>query len=242
MPSTASFWHPATGEKVSYLFHTPAGHFLESSITHKIRERNLRQEYFFPFIDSQQSVFIDIGAAYGSWSIPAALLGAHVFAVDPRLDVCNILAGNFASNGISPEQAIIINAAASDVVSEAGFELCDSGNSTTINADQTHLSCRSHQLVPTVTIDSVVQDFGLERVDFIKVDAEGVEMQVMRGAENTIRDFMPNMIVENHLSHNATVMQQIIDFVQQIQPNYGQILTGTFGWLAQKRPHSIFLR
>ena len=239
--STASFRHPATGETISYVFHTPAGHFLEASITHLIRERSLRQEYFIPFINPQ-SVFIDVGSAYGSWSVAAALLGAKIYAIDPRRQVCEILADNLASNNVGPEQAIIINAAASDVVTEGGFELCHSGNSTTINEGQKHIECKSHEQVPTVTIDSIVAEYELQSVDFIKVDAEGVEMQVMRGAEETIKRFCPNMIVENHLSHNPTIMQDILDYVQEIQPNYGTILTGSFGWLAKARPHSIFLR
>lgn len=47
----------------------------------------------------------------------------------------------------------------------------------------------------TVTIDDYVQENGLERVDFIKMDIEGSEPRALRGARNTIRRFRPRLAI-----------------------------------------------
>ena len=46
--------------------------------------------------------------------------------------------------------------------------------------------------VPMRTLDS----FGFEEVDFIKIDVEGFERQVIEGGERTIRTWRPNIVVE----------------------------------------------
>jgi FkbM family methyltransferase len=50
------------------------------------------------------------------------------------------------------------------------------------------------------TVDEFVAGEGLERVDFIKLDVEGVEREVIMGAKKTIVGFSPKMAVS--LYHN----------------------------------------
>lgn len=38
------------------------------------------------------------------------------------------------------------------------------------------------------TLDSVVADLGLDRLDFLKIDVEGAELMVLKGAVETLRD------------------------------------------------------
>jgi FkbM family methyltransferase len=41
-----------------------------------------------------------------------------------------------------------------------------------------------------------LDDFALERIDFIKIDAEGSEIAVLEGARETIARFRPKMVIE----------------------------------------------
>ena len=45
-------------------------------------------------------------------------------------------------------------------------------------------------------LDEVVDELGLERVDLIKIDVEGFELHVLRGAAKTIERFRPKLFVE----------------------------------------------
>ena len=45
--------------------------------------------------------------------------------------------------------------------------------------------------LPVTTVDAVIADLKLERVDFIKMDIEGSEPQALRGASGTLARFRP---------------------------------------------------
>ena len=50
--------------------------------------------------------------------------------------------------------------------------------------------------VRIVTVDSVVSEKGISRVDFIKLDVEGAERPVLIGSLDTLKRFRPVMIME----------------------------------------------
>jgi FkbM family methyltransferase len=47
-----------------------------------------------------------------------------------------------------------------------------------------------------MTLDEFVENHGLTRLDLIKLDVDGFECRVLRGAENTLKRFKPAMIME----------------------------------------------
>src|SRR5262249_22536085 len=52
------------------------------------------------------------------------------------------------------------------------------------------------ELVPMKTLDRVVAEQKLERVDVIKIDVEGHEAKVLAGAVETITRFRPRILIE----------------------------------------------
>jgi FkbM family methyltransferase len=72
--------------------------------------------------------------------------------------------------------------------------------------------------VPLTTIDQLVNDLSLERVDFIKMDIEGSEQRAILGAKNTIARFKPRLaIAANHLPNDP---ERIPALVREIWPEY----------------------
>ncbi|HUQ95420.1 MAG TPA: FkbM family methyltransferase, partial [Bryobacteraceae bacterium] len=47
--------------------------------------------------------------------------------------------------------------------------------------------------VPLTTIDKMVDELKLERVDYIKMDIEGAEPKALTGGVNTLKKFKPRM-------------------------------------------------
>lgn len=47
-----------------------------------------------------------------------------------------------------------------------------------------------------ITIDDHVKREGMDNVDFIKIDVDGYEFRVLRGAEKTIQKFRPGILIE----------------------------------------------
>ena len=52
------------------------------------------------------------------------------------------------------------------------------------------------QEVEVISLDEWIKDNPLENVDFIKVDVEGYELEVLKGSENTIKSFKPVIFIE----------------------------------------------
>jgi hypothetical protein len=72
--------------------------------------------------------------------------------------------------------------------------------------------------VDIITIDSFVKDAGLDRVDFIKIDTEGFEKEIIRGASETIKKFFPIIACSAYHLKNDKV--DIPKLVLSINPNY----------------------
>jgi FkbM family methyltransferase len=72
--------------------------------------------------------------------------------------------------------------------------------------------------VPLTTIDKMVDELKLTRVDFIKMDIEGAEKPAIRGAQNTIRRFHPKMSLSTE--HLDDDFEAIPALVHSIEPSY----------------------
>jgi FkbM family methyltransferase len=74
------------------------------------------------------------------------------------------------------------------------------------------------QQVPLRSIDSLVKSGDITRVDFIKMDIEGAEMQALKGAHQTIFRFQPKLGIS--LYHKPNDLFEIILYIQQNYPFY----------------------
>src|SRR3990172_4145951 len=52
--------------------------------------------------------------------------------------------------------------------------------------------------VPIKTLDSIVDELKLDRVDFVRMDAEGYELHILRGLKKTLANFKPIISLELH--------------------------------------------
>ena len=64
-------------------------------------------------------------------------------------------------------------------------------NSVVLRPDESHPSI----LVPLTTIDRIVAELNLPRVDFIKMDVEGAEVKAIAGARETLLRFKPRLSI-----------------------------------------------
>jgi FkbM family methyltransferase len=117
-------------------------------------------------------LFIDVGANVGTYTLWAAELGAEVIALEPAADTFGLLQENIALNGY---QVTAVHAAAGDHCGTARFTVgLDSGNS---------LAPDGPVVTELVTVDSLIGD---RPVTGMKVDVEGFEIDVLRGAARAL--------------------------------------------------------
>jgi FkbM family methyltransferase len=69
-----------------------------------------------------------------------------------------------------------------------------------------------------VTIDSIVKEFDIPRVDFIKMDIEGHEYQAIDGARETIAKFKPKLGISAY--HNPDDHKVFRELLLSINPKY----------------------
>ena len=75
-----------------------------------------------------------------------------------------------------------------------------------------------NQQVPLTSIDHLVQAGDIQKIDFIKLDIEGAEMETLRGAKESIIRFKPKLAIS--LYHKQNDIFEIILYIKDNFPFY----------------------
>ncbi|HTJ63733.1 MAG TPA: FkbM family methyltransferase [Alphaproteobacteria bacterium] len=137
-------------------------------------------------------VVADIGANIGSHTLLFSELvgpGGHVLAFEPQRKIFHMLCANLALNAIAN-----VATYQNGVGREPGTLMVSSpGPEEMVNFGGVSLGEQGNEAVGIVTLDGL----GLERLDFVKIDVEGMEESVIRGGLETIKRLKPKLYVEN---------------------------------------------
>lgn len=148
-------------------------------------------------------VVFDIGANIGAHTLHFARLvgaGGRVHAFEPTDFAVEKLRGNLALN---PDLAARVSVHQCFLVAEPGAGLPAALFASWPVADE-HLDLDpSHRGKPkalaaaaAITADAFVAGTGLDRLDFVKLDVDGNEYEVLRGFAQALRRFRPVILVE----------------------------------------------
>ena len=139
---------------------------------------------------------LDVGSNIGALTLPLAkLVGLQgkVMAFEPQRQLYQMSIGNLALNEIV--NTSVLMCALGDVNGTARVppvNYTDVGNFGCVALNE---PATVGELVPKITIDSL--DSEVEKTDFIKIDVEGMECAVLRGAQELIAKSGPILYVEN---------------------------------------------
>jgi len=151
---------------------------------------------------SEGGVFLDVGAHIGYFSLKAARkVGqtGRVVAFEPNPETLKLLRDNVSAN--RAENVVVEPIACTDREQTLTLFAAPSFNTGAAslgrnNADFSPDGPPKEYSVRGRPIDDVVRELNLARVDVIKIDVEGAELFVVRGAMNTLKRFHPKLIVE----------------------------------------------
>lgn len=134
---------------------------------------------------------LDVGANRGAWS--RALLAAAVrigrpqvavHAFEPSSYTCELLRASLAG-----QPAVIHQSAMSDEVGQAALTLVAPGAGTnTLEPAAGPSSNTTTEVVPTETVDAFVAGSDIERIHLLKIDTEGHDLKVLRGASGLLTE------------------------------------------------------
>ncbi|MCU0443821.1 MAG: FkbM family methyltransferase [Microscillaceae bacterium] len=141
---------------------------------------------------------VDIGANTGIYALIAKTINpkAQVYAFEPHPMFFDMLAKNIKLNHFD---IVAIAKAVSD--SEGSILIEDySGKSASIT-------------IPSTTLDSFVEKYGLRQIDLIKIDVETHEPEVMAGFAKYLAQFRPTLLIE---ILNEDVAKKVYQAVQNL--------------------------
>jgi len=145
---------------------------------------------------------LDIGANIGAHTLPfAKLVGSHgrVVAFEPTQYAFGKLQRNLALNPelasrVSAYQVALLESRLADVPRQiySSWPLEAATDLHSVHGGKMQSTQGAH----AATLDQMVEVIGLERVNFIKVDVDGHEPEVLAGALETIGRFRPRILLE----------------------------------------------
>lgn len=133
-----------------------------------------------------QQVLFDVGANKGDWSayalaLPNVAEGIKIHAFEPSVATHSQLAARFAKI-----PAVTVHAyALSDHEGESRFYSKEDGAGTD---SLSPISGSTVEVARLITIDGFLRQSGVESVSMVKIDTEGFDLLVLRGAEQALRE------------------------------------------------------
>jgi FkbM family methyltransferase len=140
-------------------------------------------------------VVLEIGANIGSLTVGIARRigpAGMVLAYEPQPVVFQNLCANIALNSLT--NVMCFQAAIGDRVGLARLPFIRFDRSNNFGGTVLRNANEPGFDVSMITID---ETFNYSRLDLMKIDVEGMELQVLEGARNVIQTFRPKLIVEN---------------------------------------------
>ena len=163
-----------------------------------------KKDYDIPGFEFAQNMnVVDIGANQGFFSLYAASKGATVYAFEPCTDNFEILKWNVLTNGLE-DKVKLFNVAVTrekgtvDLfvgLDEGGRIL--SGSVSVRNEDRGGKGVR-RQLAESITLNSLLHDLSIERCDFLKMDCEGAEYEILEGTSPASFNRIARTSIECH--------------------------------------------
>lgn len=170
------------------------------------------QDIFSRYLKPAHVVY-DLGAHQGFLT---ALAGKHVgkagkvYAFEPFPYNFNFLRDNIQLN--KPDNITLFQAAVSDKPGMLEFSNSIHDTANTYLKQSPEFKDNLLQ-VEAVSLDNLIETKKILPPDFIKIDVEGAELDVLHGAQKMFSSHSPVVYLETHNVHNAGVDQQCLDWL-----------------------------
>jgi FkbM family methyltransferase len=163
-------------------------------------------------------VIINGGGCWGETDILFAdrsAPGGRVFSFEFVEDNLKVMRQNMAANPELARRVELVRNALSDRSGEV-CEFAAQGPGTRVECSG--VARTGGERVTTLSVDDLVAQRRLERVNFIKLDIEGSELQALRGAEQTLRQFRPKLALSAY--HRPEDLYALSTYLDSLDVNY----------------------
>jgi len=202
------------------------GYFLHRRGTLDFQFANYAYEWAVKMFMNKHSqhhnVFIDVGANIGTYSIMLASKGLRTYAFEPVYDNWKALNINLMLNNLE-QNATTFNVGLSNAVKSVGFvfDPLNTGAShidSLPGEDEAAEKRGIHTSIELVLFDTMVDKMKIDEHSrvLMKIDVEGMEVEVIEGASNFLRTH-PNVTIVMESVHSGEeklkqILSQIAEF------------------------------
>jgi len=157
------------------------------------------------FLVDPGKLSIDVGAAWGEHTEALRRLGGPIVAIEPNPRLCEFL------GDIHGDRVRVIWSAVSSEVGEVALHLAEPSGLSTIHSENPIFNATSTTIkVPCTTLDSL----NLGPTGFLKIDVEGHELEVLKGAAGLIARDRPSLLIEAEDRHRPGAVKSVREFLE----------------------------
>lgn len=208
----------------SFSFVSPDGDWIGGLVarTSSFYEREMLED-LLPVLQPG-SLVLDVGANIGNHTLFfAGVSGCKVMAIEPNPEAAEFLAENVALNNLCGQ--VVLKSLA--IGGKEGSVRLVQGVPGNLGATRYAESIDGDTAM--VTLDSLICEFN-ESVSLVKIDVEGMEMNVLQGSVELIRSASPTFVVECQEKED---FERVSDFMSK----YGYVAIGCYN----STPTFVFL-
>jgi FkbM family methyltransferase len=155
-------------------------------------------------------VFIDVGAHLGAYTLAFSKISKLVVAVEPNPINYFLLKKNLTINKV--KNCIPVRCALSNYDGTAYLYLSKFSDLHSLHKDRLDVA-KGIIPIQTRTLDTLaLRELKLNKIDLVKIDAEGAEVEILEGMKETMERYSPILIVE--------VFQRNLEKTLRIVRNY----------------------
>lgn len=162
------------------------------------------------FLDIEEGdVVVDVGAYVGGFTMFASEVAQHVIAIEPNETSGDVLTSNLEDY----KNVTVVPKAAWYRKEKLEINKSSSPSENSILRPDTRSINQSYE-VNANTVPNIVREFGFNRIDYLKIEAEGVEPEILRGALNdtmTIRKIAVDASPERDGEDTVTEICDILE-------------------------------
>ena len=168
-------------------------------------------DFFDQFLTAESNV-IDVGANIGTHSVyfSKKCNQGNVIAIEPQIYIFEMLAANLLLNGCY--NTVPVHAGASSKAGVVRMVNINPFNGQQINYGEFKINYDTNEGIETniITLDKYVS---LSKFNLIKLDVEGLEVDVLNGAKKLLKKHKPFLYIEfNNKKGNDKLLNQIYEF------------------------------
>ncbi|MDF2577013.1 MAG: methyltransferase, FkbM family [Chlamydiales bacterium] len=196
--------------KHGYLLYNIHDSYIGKSIE-KYGEYSEAEVIFFKQLVTSRDIVVEVGSNIGSHTVPLAQMvgkDGRVYAFEPQRIVYQTLCANIAINSLANVEAFQIAIGANEgiaTIPELSYESLSNFGGVSVNAGPNGIP------VSQLKLDTILKD--IPRLKLIKIDAEGMELDVLKGGTEVISNFRPLLYIENDRIEKS---EALISFIMSL--------------------------